>query len=224
MPSDEEAHSAHIHDILQGVREHCRAHRDLTPDELERLADLLLRVFGSDPEYPIRASLEHRSIRVHSLDDPSSTIAAQARRRPAPPEAIGPSLQALVARLLVAANLVSRRQRTVARLHLWGYSLVEIAELLELPYSTVASRWRTARTRLKRALEDLAEEGWPARASRIEAISAEEVAETFRDEQDRCRYEPPHHCPRGKERCRTTGICVRRGQTAGRVRIEKQER
>jgi len=224
MSDSDEAGGLDIHDVLQRVRERCRTHRDLTPDELERLADMLLRVCGPAPEYPIRDSLEHRSVEVHSLDDPSDSIGAQARRRPASPDTTGPSLQALIAHLLVAAHLVSRRQRTVARLHLWGYSLVEIAELLGLPYSTVASRWRTARTRLKRAVEELATEGWPARPSRIDAISAEQVADTFRDEQDRCPYEPPRHCPRGKERCRVTGICVRRGQAAGRVRVEKEER
>ena len=170
---------------------------------------MLLRVWGDDPEYPVRTSLKHRSIEFHSLEDERDPVSREARERPAPPDANAASLQALVARLLVAANLVSPLQRTVARLHLWGYSLVEIAEGLKLPYSTVACRWRAARVHLQRAARELAREGWFTQASGIEAITTEQIAETFRDQQQVCRYHPPRHCPRERERCRTTGICVR---------------
>lgn len=199
----------HIHEVLQAVHERCRAHRKLSADELERLADMLLRVWGDDPEYPVRSTLTHRSIEVHSLDDARDSVSRAARERPAPPETNAASLQALVARLLVAANLVSPLQRTVARLHLWGYSLTEIAQRLELPYSTVACRWRAARVHLQRAARELAREGWFTHTSGIEAIATEQIAETFRDQQQVCCYQPPRHCPRGRERCRVTGLCLR---------------
>ncbi len=211
--SDDPRRDPQILNILQRVREHCRAAGPLEPEQLERLADLLLRRFGPDPEYPIRARLEYQTIELHSLDDPGDPLAREAHCRPAPPARDGASLPALVARVLVAANLRSRHQRAVARLFLWGYSLSEIADMLELPRSTVASRWRRARKRLQRAAAGLAREGWFAHASSVEAIAAEQVAEVFRAEQERTRYLPPRHCSPGRERCRRTGICPYRPTT-----------
>ena len=52
-----------------------------------------------------------RPVRSHSIDDPRDPVGCEARRRPAPPAANAASIQALVARLLVAANLRSQRQR-----------------------------------------------------------------------------------------------------------------
>ena len=205
--SDDPRRLPHLHEILQRLRAHLRAVGPLDPDQLERLADLLLRLFGGNPEYPVRAALEHQTIELHSLDDSTHHLAREARRRPAPPEANAASLQALVARLLVAANLRSRHQRAVARLYLWGYSLPEIAGILGVPRTTVASRWRRARERLQRAAAELARDGWLARAGSTDAIDAEQVAQAFRAEQQRQRYVPPRHCPPGRERCRRTGIC-----------------
>jgi DNA-binding CsgD family transcriptional regulator len=167
---------------------------------------MLLRVFGPDEEYPHRTILAYQSQEIHSLDDPLSPIALQARRQPAP--APGPPLQALIARLLVVASLgrpsVSPRQREVARLHLWGYTLAEVAQCLDIPVSTARSRWRSARRHLQRALGDL----WAVEvADRPAEITSEQAQELFREEQQRCCYHPPRHCPRGKERCRKTGIC-----------------
>ncbi len=205
--SDDPQRLPHIHEILRRVREHLRAAGPLEPERLERLADLLLRLFGDDPEYPTRADLDHQTVELHSLDDPVGHAAREARRRSAPPEANAASLQALVARLLVTANLRSRHQRAVARLHLWGYSLPEIARVLGVSHTAVASRWRRARERLQRAALELTRDGWFARPSRIDAIDAEQVAQIFRGEQQRARYFPPRHCPPGRERCRRTGVC-----------------
>jgi len=205
--SDDPQGLPHIHEILEHLREHLRTAGPLEPEQLERLADLLLRLFGDDPEYPVRADLEHQTVELYSLDDPPGHLAREARGQPAPPEATTASLQALVARLLVAANLRSRHQRAVARLHLWGYSLPEIAGVLGVSHTAVASRWRRARERLQRAALELMRDGWFARASRIDAIDAEQVAQTFRAEEQRERYFPPRHCPPGRERCRRTGVC-----------------
>lgn len=205
--TDPVAQPAHIHEVLQAVRRHCARHPGLEPPELERLADLLLRVFGPDPDYPIRAELEHRTMELHSIDDPHDPVARAARRRAAPPEDNPPSLQALIARLLVAGNLRSTRQREVARLYLWGYSLPEIAELLGIPVSTVRARWRGARAQLQRALTEFAGDGLTATA-RPRDISSEDAAAAFRDQQHIPRYAPPRHCPPGRERCARTGVCA----------------
>lgn len=197
----------HRHEVLQAVREHCRSHPGLEPPDLERLADLLLRVFGPDADYPVRAELEHRTVELHSLDDRHDPGARAAHRRPAPPEDTPPSLQALIARILTAGNLRSARQREVARLHLWGYTLPETAELLGVPVSVARSRWRSAREHLQCALSDLAREELLAGPLASAAIRHEQVLATFRAEQHPPLYEPPRHCPQGRERCARTGVC-----------------
>ncbi len=202
-----------IHEVLRRVREHCeRATGRLEPEELERLADLLLRLFGPDPEYPIRTSLEHRTQSIHSLDDLHDPVGRRANAQPAALDT-GPSLQALISRLLVAAKLVSRRQRQVARLHLYGHTLEETAELLGVPLSTVTARWRCAKRSLQRALRDVPPADWLACPCQDQEIARAQARDTFREDQCRCCYSPPRHCPRGKERCRTTGVCGGRGTT-----------
>jgi DNA-binding CsgD family transcriptional regulator len=201
-----------IDQVMLRVRRHCEANAGrLSQDELERLADIVLRIAGDDPEYPTRCELEHRTYFIHSLDDADDPVAYRAHTQPAPADATGPSLQALVARLLVAANLVSRRQREVARLYLLGHSTVEIARVLSVPRTTVQSRWRRARERLQEALREVPIEDLLTMPSASARISAEAVRVTFHDDQHRPRYHPPTHCPTGRERCAKTGVCAFRG-------------
>ena len=155
MTGTETFHDEHIHETLLRITRHCeRAAGRLDDDELERLADLLLKVCGSDPEYPCRSELEHATVDVRSFDDPSDWIGQSAKRQASPCETTG-TLQALIARLLVAAQLPSRKQREVARLHLWGYTLAETGEKLGVPLSTVISRWRCAKRHLQRAMQEI---------------------------------------------------------------------
>lgn len=198
-----------IHAVLSAVREHCRQRPGMEPPELERLANLLLRVFEPDPDYPVRAGLEHRTVRLHSLQDQHDPLARAAHRQPAPPEDATPSLQVLIARLLVVGNLRSARQREVARLHLWGYALPEIATRLDLPLSTVKSRWAAARRQLQLALSELGRDALADTPDPLRAISSEAVAATFSAAQQPSCYEPPRHCPEGRERCAHTGVCGR---------------
>ncbi len=206
-------HDAELIDqVLLRVRRHVEANAGrLDHDQLEALADIVLRVAGDNPEYPSRVDLEHTTQSIHSLDDIHDPVAYRARVQPAPSEATGPSLQALIARLLVAANLVSRRQREVARLFLYGYSTVEIARALGVPRSTVQSRWRRARERLQEALREIPMAEWLTLPSASTQLSAEAIRVTFNEEQHPPRYHAPQHCPAGKERCTTTGVCPFRG-------------
>ena len=197
-----------IDQVLLRVRQHCEANAGrLGPDELERLADIVLRVAGDDPEYPSRADLEHHTQMIHSLDDASHPASRTARNQCAVRSETGPTLQALIARLLVAANLVSRRQREVARLYLLGHSTVEIAEILGVRRSTVQSRWRLARERLQEALREIPPGDWLALPCASARVGAEEARSAFHDDRHRPRYRPPRHCPTGRERCATTGVC-----------------
>lgn len=225
-----------VREVLEEVRAHCeRLAGRLTERDLEHLSDMLLRVMGPDEQYPHRAVLEYQTQEIHSLDEPLSPIAREACEQPAPDP--GPPLQALIARLLVAARLISRKQREVARLHLWGHTLAEVAGILGIPVSTARSRWRSARRHLQRAVEELGEgsaetalqpradcgrAGSPTYAGKPDlrdrshppqesapggVIASEQAREAFHEDQQRCRYYPPRHCPRGRERCRKTGIC-----------------
>jgi len=197
-----------IDQVLLRVRRHCEANAGrLEADELERLADIVLSIAGDDPQYPSRCDLEHTTQTIHSLDDTHDPSARRARRRPAPTDATGPSLQALIGRLLVAANLVSRRQREVARLYLYGYSTVEIADALGVPRTTVQSRWRSARVHLQDALRDLPLTDWLTLPTSRERITTEAARVSFRADQYRPRYHPPQHCPPGREKCAKTGVC-----------------
>jgi len=201
-----------IDQVLLRVRRHVEENAGrLDHDQLEGLADIVLRIAGDNPEYPSRSDLEHTTQAIHSLDDVRDPIAHRARVQPAPSEATGPSLQALIARLLVAANLVSRRQREVARLYLYGHSTEEIARVLGVPRTTVQSRWRRARVRLQEALREIPLTDWLTLPSASARISAEAVRVTFNEEQCPPRYHAPQHCPAGKERCATTGVCAFRG-------------
>ncbi|MGD9497248.1 MAG: RNA polymerase sigma factor [Armatimonadota bacterium] len=205
------------------VRERCSSGAQIEPEELEHLADLLLRVYGPDPQYPIRSDLRERAVPVHSLDDGDDPVAREARGRAAPPPGASPPLQALIARLLVAANLRSPRQRAVARLYLWGYSLREVARALGIPYSTAASRWRCARAHLRRALDAVSIDDLLSRVGGA-GIPTEAVAEVFRAEQCKSLYRPPRHCPAGRERCRRTGICAYRNQQCvGTAHTQKEQ-
>lgn len=198
-----------IDQVLLRVRQHCEANAGrLGPDELERLADIVLRVAGDDPEYPSRADLEHHTQTIHSLDDMDHPVSHAARNHPATGVETGPTLQALIARLLVAANLVSRRQREVARLYLLGHSTVEIAEILGVRRSIVQSRWRRARERLQDGLREIPLSDWLALPSAPARISSDAVRATFYDDRHRPRYCAPRHCPTGRERCATTGVCA----------------
>jgi hypothetical protein len=209
-----EREAIHIHDILLQVRRHCERNvGKLEPEELERLADLLLRIAEPDAEYPCRHELDNVTQKIVSLDDPYGPARIEAELRAAPSEITAPSLQALIARIIIAADLPTRKQREVARLHLWGYSLSEVAAILHLPESTVAGRWRSARQRLQQALQD-----WPLDEMLDLPIAAEFTREQIRrvhlsDCARRC-YQPPQHCPEGREKCATTGVCHFRGATA----------
>jgi RNA polymerase sigma factor (sigma-70 family) len=211
--SDRDRHDDElIHEVMLRVRRHCEAGAGrLDPDQLERLADIVLRVAGDDPDYPSRRDIEYTTQTIHSLDDSQDPIARRAHGQPAPGEATGASLQALIARLLVAANLISRRQREVARLFLFGYTTAEIAQALGVPRTTVQSRWRRARERLQEALREVPIGDWLALPSASARISAEAVRATFYDDRHRPRYHAPKHCPEGRERCATTGVCAFRG-------------
>jgi len=201
-----------IDQVLLRVRRHCERNAGrLEPDELERLADIVLRIAGDDPQYPVRRDLEHHSHQIHSLDDRYDAVGRRAQRRAAPSEATGASLQALIARLLVAANLVTRSQREVARLYLWGCDTAEIARRLGLPRTTVQSRWRCARARLQEALREMSPAEWFAQPTASEVVSAAQARVVFGEEERRPRYAPPQHCPAGRERCAITGICPFRG-------------
>ncbi len=213
MSKEASVQAEQIDEVLLRVRRHCERHAGrLRPEELERLADIVLRIAGEDPEYPAHSELEERPRQVHSLDDRSDRVARRAARRPAPSGATGVSLQALIARLLVAANLVSRKEREVARLYLWGYSTVEIARTLGVPRSTVQARWRCARVRLQQALREVSPEEWFALPSADEFIGRGQARAVFAEEQSRPRYCAPRHCRLGHERCAATGICAFRGQ------------
>lgn len=211
--SDLDRHDAELIDqVMLRVRRHCEANAGrLDHDELERLADIILRIAGDNPDYPSRFDLEHHTQTVHSLDDEYDPVARRARAQTIPTDATAPSLQALIARLLVAANLVSRRQREVARLYLFGHSTAEIAHILAVPRSTVQSRWRRARAHLQEALRDLPLTDWLTLPSPVERITSDAARVTFRADQHRPRYHAPKHCPAGRERCATTGICAFRG-------------
>ncbi|MFO8081484.1 MAG: sigma factor-like helix-turn-helix DNA-binding protein [Armatimonadota bacterium] len=201
-----------IDQVMLRVRRHCEANAGrLSHDELERLADMVLRIAGDDPQYPSRCELEHRTYSIHSLDDADDPVAYHAHACSALSGEVGASLQALIARLLVAANLVSRRQREVARLYLFGHSTAEIAQVLSVPRTTVQSRWRRARERLQEALREVQIEDWLTMPSASARISDEAVRLTFHDDQHRPRYHPPTHCPTGRERCAKTGVCPFRG-------------
>ncbi len=199
----------YIHQILLRVRRHCEQNAGrLDPDELERLADIILRIVDDDPEYPVRKDLEHHSQEIHSFDDRDDPVGRGALSRATPSPSTCGSLQALVARLLVAANLTDRKLREVARLYLWGHNTVEIAQILEVPRSTVQSRWRYAREHLQRALRDLAPSEWLTLPSPSARITTEQIRMAFHEDEARTRYFSPRHCPEGRERCATTGVCA----------------
>jgi len=203
-----------IDEVLLRVRRHCEANVGrLDHDELERLADIVLRIAGDNPEYPCRRDLEYTTQTIHSLDDELDPTARRAHARPAPTDGTGPSLQALIGRLLVAANLVSRSQREVARLYLFGHSTAEIAEMLCVPRTTVQSRWRRARAHLQEALREIPLTDWLTLPSPRERITSEAAHVVFRAEQYRPRYHPPKHCRAGRERCAATGVCPFRART-----------
>lgn len=198
----------HIQETLQRITQHCeQAAGSLDPDELEQLADLLLRVCGHDPEYPCRSELEHASLDIRSLDALWSQPGERSFQQAAPPERSTVVQQALVARLLVAAQLPSRKQREVARLRLWGYTLREIGEMLDVPLSTVISRWRCARRHLQRAMTEIPPSEWMQCPSSDPHVTSGQAQEAFREEQARRSYRHPRHCRPGRERCRVTGIC-----------------
>jgi|LSQX01.1.fsa_nt_gb predicted DNA-binding protein (UPF0251 family) len=213
MSREARAEAEQIDEVLLRVRRHCEKNAGrLGPDELERLADIVLRVAGDDREYPAHSEVEEKQRHVHSLDDPQDRVGRRAAGRPSPSEATGVSLQALIARLLVAANLVRRKEREVARLYLWGYSTTEIAQRLGVPRTTVQARWRSARERLQDALREISPAEWFALPTGDEFISSGQARAIFEEERSRQRYAPPKHCRPGQERCAATGICAFRGR------------
>ncbi|MFW6157040.1 MAG: RNA polymerase sigma factor, partial [Armatimonadota bacterium] len=148
---------------------------------------------------------------LHSLDAPDDPTGQRARARATPTPTTGASLQALIARLVVAANLVNRKHREVARLYLWGYNTAEIADMLDIPRSTVLPRWRDARTHLQQALREMSLSEWLALPTPSERIRRAQIRSTFAEDEARVLYHPPQHCPRGHEHCATTGVCAFRG-------------
>jgi transposase-like protein len=213
MSREARAEAEQIDEVLLRVRRHCEKNAGrLGPDELERLADIVLRVAGDDREYPAHSEVEEKQRHVHSLDDPQDRVGRRAAGRPSPSEATGVSLQALIARLLVAANLVRRKEREVARLYLWGYSTTEIAQRLGVPRTTVQARWRSARERLQDALREISPAEWFALPTADEFISSGQARAIFEEERSRQRYAPPKHCRPEQERCAATGICAFRGR------------
>lgn len=214
MPEHDRPETELIDHVLLRVRRHCEANAGrLTSDDLERLADIVLRIAGEDPDYPCRGDLEHTTQSIHSLDDPPDPAFGSAPGSPAPRGATTASLQALIARLLVAANIRSRRQREVARLYLLGHSSGEVAHALAIPRSTVHARWRMARTRLREALREIPPSDWhtlPVTAA--SAVGSEAAREAFYADERRPCYHPPTHCPAGRERCAATGICASRAR------------
>jgi len=194
------------------VEELCERYQAaLTEDDLEALADLLLRLCEPDDEYPCGEETARgecpRGMVLDSLDDTTSARARQAQRLPAPPPDSAPGVvQVLVARLLVAANLTGRR-RYVARLRLWGYESKEVAALLRLPLATVNTEWRYAQEALRSALATGCTDQMPARGVAKSAVREVDAREVLRLEQLRVTYVPPSHCERGQERCRKNGVC-----------------
>ena len=183
---------------------------ELSSDELEALANALLKVHGPDEQYPHLPDEDAPSggsgFVVHSLTDESSPHVREAHGRPSePPESLPGTMRVQATRLLTAANLTGRRRR-VAKLRLWGYAPAEIAGLLGLELSMIYLEWRSA----KRALElALASGDWDQdMASEISSVDAREL---FRSEQRKRLYRKPSHCALGKEKCRRTGVCRYRG-------------
>jgi hypothetical protein len=186
---------------------------ELDGDELEALADTLLKVHGPDERYPHLpdedAPAGGPDFAVHSLEDKASSQSQKAHSLPAePPKSLPGAMRVPVARLLTAANLTGCRRR-VARLRLWGYAPAEIAGLLGLERSVVYLEWRYAKRALGLALAsgDYADAEAPG-------ITSADARELFRSEQSKTLYRKPSHCARGKEKCRRTGVCQYRGTAA----------
>ncbi len=205
-----------IHEMLAHLREHCERNAGrLTPDELEQLADFLLKICGEDPEYPCRVDLDRTTHDIRSIHDADDWFGRCAYRQPEPTRQSSLRLQALTAGLLVAAGIPSRKQREVARLHLWGYTLAETARLLGIPFTTAISRWRYAKQSLQRAVRRIPPNQWMERLLRDPHAATAHIQEAFREDQKRCLYRRPKHCPDGHERCVFTGICPGGHQPAG---------
>ena len=189
--------------VLQRVRRHCEQNAgQLRPEELERLSEIVLRIAGDDPEYPWRWDTERCAREIHSLDDPDDPVAREIYARPRPMTATGGTLQALIARLLVAANLVSRGQREVARLYLWGLTTAQIAQKLGIPRTTVQSRWRCARKHLRAALREVSPSDWLLMPSPSGRVESEQARAIFSREEHRTLYCAPRHCPQGRSAAR----------------------
>lgn len=211
-----DAQQADLREAMLLVEELCdRYGAELTEEELEALADLLLRLCGPDEDYPCGKEIEPgqcpRLVVMHSLDDLTTERVRAVRRQPTPPPADAPGVvQVLVARLLVAAGLTSRR-RQVARLRLWGYKPAQVADLLGLSRKAVYTEWAYAREALRAALGRGRLDEMPAPGVDESTIRAVDLREVVRLEQRRCIYAHPTHCAVGKEKCRTTGVCKYRG-------------
>ncbi|MCD6360309.1 MAG: hypothetical protein J7M38_05530, partial [Armatimonadetes bacterium] len=168
----------------------------LSDDELEALADLLLRLYGDDEEYPCsdeaRFNGHLRAVTIEPLEDSAAVQMLRGWSRPAPvPDSAPGVVQVLVARLLVAANLTSRRRRQVARLRLWGCSRRETARLLGLREVTVDTEWRYARRALREAMQRGRVDDMPAPGVSPEIVSTVDAREVARLEQRRCIYVRP---------------------------------
>lgn len=180
---------------------------ELTGDELETLANALLKVHGPDEEYPHLLDEDAPEggpgFAVHSLDDEASLRARDARQILAtPPASLPGAMRLRAARLVTAANLIGRR-RQVAKLRLCGYAPPEIAALLGLERAVVYAEWRNARRALRAAFSSGdRERGWAT------DISSADARELFRSEQRKRIYRKPSHCAQGKEKCRRAGVCA----------------
>ncbi len=211
QPRPQQRRDKDARQALSLVYDLCTNHgMELGDDELEALADMLLKIHGPDEQYPHLPDEEkvRADFTSHSLNNPADPACRRARRQSAPPAESAPAIvQVEVARLLVAANLTNQQRRQIARLHLWGYQLKKIAEHMGLPATTVYSHWRTAKRALRVAISAGTIDEMRVREVTEDIVESVDAREAYRLEQMRQRYRRPTHCPQGQEKCRRTGVC-----------------
>lgn len=135
--------------------------RDLVQDLFHRLADRPLPAGVRDPRGWLLRSLHHLSVdRIRRRDSRSRTedrLAAESLDLFAP--AADPDEAAFRHELAAALGELPEEQRAVVHLRLWeGRTFEEIAELLDIPANTAASRHRYALEKLRGRLRPLYDE------------------------------------------------------------------